>query len=197
MKTLLAFLTGLMVATLTVVTAGASPALGTPRPTAVTLTDGPGDVWTTSVGGDSYTPAPGRRVGDVLGMRVVHRHRTLTVRLVFAELRRQGAWAHEFALRTETGLLYAQVESTGRRPAGRHHLWQRDGDRLVCHAMSHTIDYAEDVVTLRIPRTCMDVPRWVRVLSYVVHETGSVLTLDNPHNREPHPTGFTKRLYRR
>lgn len=198
MKTLLSvFLAGLMAATLTVVTASRSPALPMTRPTAVTLDDGTGDVWTTPVGGDRYTPAPGRRVGDVLRMRVVHRHRAVTVRLAFAELRRRGEWAHEFTLRRKAGLLYAQVESTGRRPAGRHHLWQRDGDRLVCHAMSHTIDYARDIVTLRIPRICMGVPRWVRVRNYVVHETGSVLTVDNPHDHESHPAGFTKRLYRR
>lgn len=198
MNTLLsALVTGVVTATLTVVTATGSPAQEITRPTAVTLHDGTGDVWTTPAGGDSATPAPGRRVGDVLRMRVVHRHRAVTVRLTFAELRRRGEWAHEFALRRKTGRMYAQVESTGRHPAGRHHLWQRDGDRLVCHAMSHAIDYAEDTVTLRIPRICIGVPRWVRLRSYVVHEAGSVQTLDNPHDHEPHPSGFTKRLYRR
>lgn len=169
----------------------------TTRSSAVTLRDGSADVWTAPVGGDAYRLTPERRVGDVLRMRVVHRHRAVTVRLTFVELRRKGEWAHEFAIRRKTGPMYAQVESTGRRPAGRHHLWQQDGDRLVCHAMSHTIDYADDIVTLRIPRICIGVPRWVRVRNYVVHETGSVVTHDNPHNHEPHPAGFTKGLYRR
>ena len=166
------------------------------RTTEVTVRDGAGDVWTAPVGGDTFTAAPEQRVGDVLRMRVAHRHEAVTVRLVFADLRRAGSAFYELDLRTDKGAASAQVEAGRHHWAGRQHLWAADGNQLTCAGMTHRIDYDANVVTLRIPRSCLGDPTWVRALNYDRRETATTQYVDNPANHEALPGGFTRRLYR-
>lgn len=62
--------------------------------------------------------------------------------------------------------------------------------------MTHAIDYGTGVVRLRIPRTCLGVPRWIRVAVIDVLTAGSQRYLDNPQNHAAFPSGLSPRLYR-
>ncbi|HSJ22427.1 MAG TPA: hypothetical protein VK964_17815 [Nocardioidaceae bacterium] len=160
------------------------------------LHDGPGDVWTTPVGGDQYGPAPDRRAGDVLRVRLAHGEHAIRVRMKFVDLRRSGRQRFDVGMRTDAGTWYAEVAASKNRWAGRHFLWEQSGDTVSCPRMSHRIDYADDVVILRVPRTCVGNPTWARFVVNNFHETRTVLSEDNPHSRDPLPHRLTRRLHR-
>src|SRR4051794_19937841 len=67
-----------------------------------------------------------------------------------------------------------------------------------CRAMTHRIDYVNDVLRMRIPRRCLGRPRWVRVtlLNAVVNQRTETFYVDNPHNHQAFPESSTRRLYR-
>ena len=166
------------------------------RPTSVTVRDDVGDVWATPVGGDAFAPAPEQRIGDVKAMRVTHQTRTVVVRLRFAELARTGSATYELDLRLPDRRVSAQVATDRRSPTGRHALWSSRGDRLRCPGMSHLVDSDRDVIVVRIPRSCLGAPAWVRVRNYDLRERAGTLFTDNPHNREAHADRWAPRAYR-
>lgn len=172
------------------------PANAATRTNQVLLRDGTGDVWTSVVGGDTYTKAPERRLGDIVIARLAHRPHAVVARLGFAELRRSGRLRYEFAIETDSGLWYANVTASRHRWSGTHRLWQNGGDVVACSRMSHHVDYAADLVTLRVPRACIGRPQWVRLVVTAFRESRNVLAQDNPQNHRALPDGFTRRLYR-
>jgi hypothetical protein len=171
-------------------------AVGNEMPSELVLRDGHGDVWTSPVGGDEYRPAPDRRAGDVRRVRLVHGQRAISVRMKFVDLRRSAWQRFDVAMRTDTGTWYAEVVASKKRSAGRHFLWEQGGDAVSCTAMSHRIDYAQDTVTLRVPRRCVGNPAWARFLVTNYHQTSTLTSQDNPHNRAAMPDRLTRRLYR-
>jgi hypothetical protein len=171
-------------------------AAGDETPSELILHDGPGDVWTTPVGGDQYEPAPDQRAGDVLRVRLTHGEHAIRVRMKFVDLRRSARQRFEVGMRTDAGTWYAEVAASKNRWAGRHFLWEQGGDAVSCRGMSHGIDYADEVVTLRIPRRCVGHPAWARFVVGNFHETRTTVAQDNPHNRGALPHRLTRRLYR-
>ena len=192
MKTPAAMVVSLAV--LAILCLGAATA-GERRTRELVLRDGAGDVWTTPIGGDSYTPAPDLRVGDVLRVRLVHGERTIRARARYVDLRRSGHQQLDLAVQTHAGTWYADVASAPEDRAGRHHLWQQSGDAVPCAAMSHRIDYRTETVAVQIPRRCLGTPGWVRVVVNNIHETTSRLAEDNPHSDQPFPHEPTRRLF--
>jgi hypothetical protein len=73
-----------------------------------------------------------------------------------------------------------------------------ESDRARCRAFSHSIGYDRNLVTMRVPRSCLGEPQWVRfhVMNYreVDHESGYRVFMDNPHHHRPFPRGVTPRL---
>jgi hypothetical protein len=162
----------------------------------VRLRDGTGDVWTTPNSDEAdYRLAPALRNGDIITARLAHRHRAITVRVRYAELRRMPTQQFGFIVRTGDGDWFSSVTATRRRPTGRMALWQPGGDRATCARMSHRIDYDANLVTMRLPRACVRRPDCVRLLveSYWITRTRSAI--DNPHNHRPHASRFSRRLH--
>ena len=188
------FAAALVVATLPLALVAAATA--DDRTTTVTVRDAVGDVWATPVGGDAFEPAPNQRAGDVLAMRVTHRARTVVVRLRFAELASTGSASYELDLRLPDRRVSAQVATDRRSPMGRHALWAGSGERIRCSGMSHLVDEDRDVVVVRVPRTCLGAPAWVRVRNYDLRERAGTLFTDNPHNREAHADRWSALAYR-
>jgi hypothetical protein len=174
---------------------GAGPATGAPDPpTSAALTDARGDVWTFSDASSAgYQPAP-QPEADVLHARVTHGPYAVRVRLVFDDLQR-----------LDRQYYYCDVHSTGRTAnfileAKEGHwrgwLWQDvEGEWVHVPGTRHHIDYDSDVVTLRLARTLLGTPPWVRVRlrNELGLPDGSTFFTDNPTNAGPR-ADFTRRL---
>ena len=164
-----------------------------PAGPAVVLHDGPGDVWTFSNDTVGYLPAT-QPAADVLRARVTHGSFAVSVRLVFDDLQRVDSQWYYCDLHTPGLTSRFVVEAEEGRWRGRA-LQQIDGEWVRVPGLSHQIDYSSDVVTLRIPRTLIGRPPWVRVrlrneLGLPDHNT---FFTDNPMTAGP-TSDFTARL---
>ncbi len=161
-----------------------SPLLVVPAAHADALTweDGTGDMWRSNdEDGDAWTPAPGHRNGDVIKVKVAHRSRAILIRQSFVDLRRSGS--HHLLvgrIRTDSGLRRAfDVRADRRDWDGELDFRRGNGRRDRCGA-THTLDYFADSATVRIPRRCLDGPKWVQVKLANAH-FGREVWADNPH----------------
>ena len=179
-------------------------ALGTTAPlaeatelsTSVVHNDGAGDVWKNGPRGEkvSFPPA------DVT--RVVVRHATYSVRvrMRFVDLRRLGVQDYLVRINTSAGGDFvADIRSEpGILRQGTEFF---DGRTNGCLGMTHRISYATNVVRMRIPRSCLGRPRWVRagISNGLVPDAdfnSDEFYVDNPHNHEAVNLAATRRLYR-
>jgi hypothetical protein len=174
---------------------------GVELPTAVVLHDGSGDVWAIDLTGDepSDPTSADFPAADVTRAFVSHATYAVRIRMRFADLRRVGAQFYQVQIGTPRNAYFIRVTSTPGARRGRHTF---DGGRGACRRMTHRIDYANNVVSMRIPRRCLGRPRWVVVgLTNAVLIEGSngedqKVYLDNPHNHEAFSDEVTRRLYR-
>jgi hypothetical protein len=184
-------------------TAAVPSAVATDLPTGVVLHDGAGDVW--KVVGEqppatkvSYPPA------DVKRAVLRHGHWALRVRMRFTDLRRVGTQSFAAEILTPGGGLFdAVVHSTPQTRQGDHFFISQSSETATCPGMTQRIDYAKDLVKMRIPRSCLGHPRWVKVElwnQFVLDPTYELTPSwgDNPHNHGPVPGArdFTRRLFR-
>jgi hypothetical protein len=172
---------------------GVAPAEGVERPSRVVLNDGAGDVWA----GDFSEEEPTRAdfpAADVTRAVVKHGTFAVRIRMRIDDLRKIGTQFYQAEIRTPRSEYFAAVVSQAGARRGQEEF---DGARR-CRAMTHKIDYANDVLRMRIPRSCLGRPRWVRVtlLNAVVNETEETFYVDNPHNHQAFPENPTRRLYR-
>jgi hypothetical protein len=159
---------------------------------AITLHDGPGDVWTYSDTTSGYQPAV-QPAADVLRARVVHGRYAVRVRLYFDDLTRVNTQWYRCEIHTPGVTSWFILEAT------RHH-WRGiafqdvEGEWVRVPGVDHTIDYAADVVTLRVPRTLLGSPPWVRVrLRNDLGVGGGTFFTDNPTTASTDAV-FTPRL---
>jgi hypothetical protein len=182
-----------LVAAATVLAACPGTALAAPAgPTAV-LHDGPGDVWTFSNDTTGYLPAP-QPAADVLRARVTHGSHAVSVRLVFDDIQRVNSQWYYCDIHTPGLTSRFVIEAEEGLWRGRA-LQQIDGEWVRVSGVSHHIDYATDTVTMRITRTLLGRPPWVRVrlrneLGLPDHNT---FFTDNPTTAGP-TADFTARL---
>ncbi|NYD43446.1 hypothetical protein [Nocardioides panaciterrulae] len=145
--------------------AGTAPAAGAAaaeHPSRAVFHDGRGDVWRedpkteTSVRLHHYPRAD--------ETRVVLRHgaSAITVRARFVDLQPVGThnfWVH---LRTRAYQWDAVVMSTpGHRASQRY--FQGDDGAKRCVGFTRTISYSDNLVTMRIPNSCIHDARWVKL----------------------------------
>jgi hypothetical protein len=170
-------------------------------PTAVVLHDGSGDVWAIDLTGEDASD-PTRAdfpAADVTRAFVTHATSAVRIRMRFADLRRVAVQFYQVQIGTPKNAYFIAVTSAPGARRGRHTF---DGGRGTCRRMTHRIDYANNIVSMRIPRSCLGRPRWV-----VVGLTNALLIerpngedekvyLDNPHNHESFSDEVTRRLYR-
>lgn len=154
MRTLLGSLVALLLA------GTAAPALAGE----VTVRDQTGDVSQGRVDMDGgYVYQSNIREGDFISTTFRHGPRAVVVTSRFRDLSRVGD-VHLYFLRLQTGRkLYREVTVQAGSGAWRgvHVVTNRRGDRVRC-AATHSIDYDRNVVTVRVPRSCLGDPRVVR-----------------------------------
>jgi hypothetical protein len=179
----------------TVAGAATPPALAETR---AVLHDGAHDVWKV----DQAFPQDNEMVDkpkvDVLRMAVTHRSTAVTVRMKFVDLRRSGWQRYDAKIKTPDRVYVAGMIAHKNLRAGVSDLY-RGSNVQQCDGLSHEIDYAADVVVLRVPRSCLGNPDWVRVQGinflWPNPRDDEHLFADNPHT---HAAGaqksFTERL---
>ncbi|MBA2573754.1 MAG: hypothetical protein H0V02_03060 [Nocardioidaceae bacterium] len=163
------------------------------------LRDGTGDVWTARDEDDTYTRAGDKPTVDVTCAVAAHRHARVVARMRFVDLKR--VHAHSFAAFIYTGerTVMALLNAGPGKRAGRHQLIDYNSGRVKCPELTHDIDYAAERVVMRIPRSCISSPAWVRLSMFNSMYTSTNATFreftDNSHNRRS-AAGVTYRLYR-
>lgn len=122
------------------------------------------------------TPAPRRREGDVLALRVSHDERRVRAALVYDRLTRPTGGkqvVHVLSLRTSKGVDVDTILLTDRS--------DRQGELVdrPCRGVATRVDYAADRVVFNIPSRCLGSPRWVRVGGGVGTMLGERLYVDD------------------
>lgn len=159
------------------------------------LVDERGDVHREAGGG--YTLAEGERRADILHTRIQHTDRALVVRTKLLRLRREGAeLGMAMRIRTNDGT-YREVQlQASRRSGWRGHVSMNKRDMAVDCRTAHNINYATDVMAVRIPRACLNNPRWVQVTLVSLFQGGRQFLVDNPHNNRMRINVWTDRIRR-
>jgi len=137
----------------------------------VRSSDGAGDMtaFTESAEDVTATPAPGHRAGDVTSAVVRHGRRVVTLRFSFAQLRRSHFNALIGTLRTDTTTRHLFVEDA---PDGRPRLYMADKRfEPVCARATLRVDYQANTLAVRVPRSCLKRPQWVKVRAISANDT--------------------------
>lgn len=167
--------------------------------TRVVLRDGPGDVWVAGDGEEGYTPAGSVPTADVTRAVAAHRTGSVVVHMRFVDLRRVDSQNFGAFIYAGRRTIVAMVSASPGARAGRHQLIDYRAGRVRCPGFTHDIDYATETVVMRVPRSCLGRPAWVRLslLNGVYRDGGGGFRelTDNPHNRRS-TTGTTVRLHR-
>jgi hypothetical protein len=168
----------------------------------VVLVDQLRDVWQFYPGDDPGTLIGSRPTVDIVRARAWHGDTAVGMRLRFVNLRRTP---HDQVLqvlvRTPDRGFVAYVSAGPDDRAGTAELMRLpSGAPVSCRGLRHTVSYADDKVVLRVPRSCVGSPDWVRLQLTELLELAGTPTMspsslvDNPHNASGVAT-FTPRLY--
>jgi hypothetical protein len=161
------------------------------------LVDERGDVHTFAEDG-SFVLVEGEERADILRTHLEHTDRAFVVRTKLLRLAREGRdLAMSMRIRTNDGT-YRELQLEANRRLG----WRgqvsmnnRRGAAVECRA-AHNINYATDVMAVRIPRSCLNNPRWVQMTMVSIVIGRRRLLVDNPHNDRMRINVWTSRIRR-
>jgi len=161
------------------------------------LSDPRGDSWTTNAQYE-WERVDGPSQADLTRVTIAHNRRAVVVRARYAHLDRKGfTFQLGMGIRanTQRGSSYAVVMRDRRKWRGTSGISDGRGPERDC-GVTHRIDYRRDLVRLRIPRACLDNPRWVRLQVGTSWGTRKTTITDNPHNRRASSRAWTHRITR-
>jgi hypothetical protein len=172
-----------------------------------TVSDPRGDVKKTASGDGPMVAAPNREHGDIRSTTVRHGVGGIWVRMRFNELGRiDDLFNASVRVRTNTGLYRGVAVMAGSQQFFGDSRWRggtlverRDGRPVDSCTAAHRIDYDTNVIMLRIPRTCLGSPRWVRanaVFSAFRYGNNAMAFIDGGNDSPNGLTGWSPRLYR-
>lgn len=128
------------------------------------FSDASGDTWY-SAGVEAAVPSPTSAQGDLVRTVVKHDRKVVVVRLRFADLARRGSYA-QYAVLLEGSrdrkVREVVVEASHRSWSGRVRVFKRNGDLVSSCQVRHRIDYAKNVLAVRLDRACLNRPGSVR-----------------------------------
>jgi hypothetical protein len=127
-----------------------------------TSTDTANDVVDVTMPAGSTTPAPDRAEGDILATRVVHKARVVVLTMRFQQLTRGQTALHWYGIRTGKITRVAIMQSDAGHPGGVVRLFKPNGNKVSCR-VGHVMDYTAKTATVKVPRSCLGRPRWVKV----------------------------------
>lgn len=150
------------------------------------VSDPRGDMTAFNETDESQTVDPAVENGDVV--RTVFRHsgRRVGVRVKYADLAREGEGrADLLVLRTNEGVRRDVVVFSG--PGvwrGEATMFRPNGREVSC-PIRHRVDYADEVLALSFPRSCLSRPRWVRTGVGSLTFVGEMSYVDDAQRRGP------------
>lgn len=173
--------------------------VGTPlaaQAATLNLVDARGDVHRMTDDG-GFERAVGERRADILRTRITHTDRAVLVRTKLRQLRRERNIVMAMRMRTNDGTYREVALEASRRIGwrGQVSMNRRRGATVEC-ATSHQINYATDVLAVRIPRSCLNDPRWVQATLVSFLFGGRQFLGDNPHNERMRLNVWTARIRR-
>ena len=186
---------------LTPLTVATAASAAEERVSRVVLDDPTGDVWAIGDGEHAeWVSAGDVPTADVVRAVVRHGRHKVKVKMTFTNLRRVEPQHYSAALfsRRQYGAVF--VSAGPGRWKGRHELVDGNFANVKCPRLSHSIDYANEQITMSVPRSCIGRPNWVRVdmtnfmFRGETEEDFQEIT-DNPHSADVDGS-LTKRLYR-
>lgn len=122
-------------------------------------TDERGDLSRVGEDSDVFVPVPGRGYPDITRVRFAHRDRTVVVRATFVELNPTGKFLFGgIDVRTPRSRKFFTVMAT---EGSREGFLFKDNEHP-CR-VGIRISYADELMRVSIPRSCLGDPRWVRV----------------------------------
>ena len=152
---------------------------------------------------NTESPAPNRANGDLTRLHANHTRDALVMRLRFRELRRTGECLQvSGSLRTDQTRargydegFYVNAGPSCDDPGTGTWMPRLEMDSYFGSGPTAFIDYGDNLIGIRIPRTALDRPRWLKVnISRISQQTGPA----GDYNRfvDTHDLGWTPRLHR-
>jgi hypothetical protein len=169
------------------------------------VTDARGDMTgvTESSEGVTATPAPDHRAGDVTSIVVRHRRHAVTMKVSFAQLRRSHF--NGFFGRLRTDAVSRQFVVEDQRNARPRLYVVNKRFRPVCRSATLHVDYQANTLAIRVPRTCLERPEWVKARAMSANDKAdgsNTYYLDDAFSRSPVEGGegrgaWSARVHRR
>ena len=130
-------------------------------------TDPVGDATSYTTATDTTgTPAPDRVEGDVAWNKVRHGARAVTLTMRYRELTTADEKLHAYAIHTSKMTRYVYLYAGAGHWGGRVAMTNAHDKHVRCH-VTRNIDYTANTATVRIPRSCLGRPRWVKTAMFV------------------------------
>lgn len=142
--------------------------------------------------------APRVSNGDITSVSYDHRAARVVIRAEYVELLRpqsnNSTLIFASRMRTNEGAYrVAFTAADAGEPQGATFLTNRRGE-VRCN-VDVRIDYFGNAIQVRIPRTCLSRPQWIRFTSFHATETEDRVTFDQPHDDGPEPSAWTSRVF--
>lgn len=125
--------------------------------------DALGDVERSPIGTLAWTPTPTRVEGDITSTRVAHGRRAIWIQVRLRDLT-TGSNGNFFlvSVRSDRRFRSVTIDAFPDHWDGRATTTTARGVVVGC-PVGHRLDYDRNRLTLRIPRSCLGNPQWVRV----------------------------------
>ena len=121
------------------------------------------DVVRSPVGSSAGTPAPTQADGDIVATHVLHARRSIWIQVRFRGLDPKGNGNfHRISIRTPWRTRNVALDAFPGHWEGAATTTNGHGQVVAC-AVTHLIDYDRNRVKLRVPRSCLGKPAWIRV----------------------------------
>jgi hypothetical protein len=135
----------------------------------VTVDDDKGDVWSFAGTPGDYTHDGSIKNADLDELQMRHRDRDLVVRAHYVELKKKVSTAMNFwfYVRTDQRETFeVRLQIWGRDGSSSAHIgdyWTTE--QIDCAALRNRIRFGANTVRVRVPRSCIGDPRWIKVQS--------------------------------
>ena len=135
-----------------------------------------------------FARRPHVRNADITSVVVRHRSAAVTVTVRLAKLRRPGPLLFTIAsLRTAQATWNTTLYAHGADGTPEVFFDRNDGGEVSCPRARARINFADDVIRLRVPRRCMENPAWVRpsVATVIARSGAESILLDVAPGKKP------------
>jgi hypothetical protein len=127
-----------------------------------TSTDAANDVVVVTLPSGSTSPAADRAEGDIVSSVVKHKSRAVILSMHFQELTPGQTALHWYGIKTGKMTRIVLFQTDAAHPSGQAALFNPKAKRVRCR-VGYSVDYTANTASVKVPRSCLGKPRWVRV----------------------------------